>query len=448
MSIDNSYPKVLIIGETFRLNGGGGITLINLFKNWNTDNLAIVTEKINETSFESGCKKFYRLGNLEIKMPFPFNLINKIDPSGDISPTEQIRNISILTQPKRKLRQSIKYSVEMAYYKILFLLGLYHANYKISISEQLLKWIEEFSPDIIYTQPFKYSDMVFAIELKRKTGIPLAIHLMDDSVSFLNHPNLLYFYWKSRINNTFKQLVENADIHLSVSQTMAEEYTKRYNKTFIPFRNPIDIDSWEPHIKKDWSLNGEVKIIYTGRLAMPNIDSLYTFCKVVNRLYSAGYKIKLDIYSIDNNSEFNAKIHNFKPVVLHKAVSFDKIPALITKSDIAFLPIDFTRKGLRYAKYSLSTKTSEYMISGVPILLFAPKEVALTSYAETNNCMYSVTDNNLDVLSEALMEFIKNKDLRASLAQKAISVAESDSNALLVRKKFRETLNSGIRIKV
>ena len=27
-----NYSRVLIVGETFRMNGGGGITLTNLFK--------------------------------------------------------------------------------------------------------------------------------------------------------------------------------------------------------------------------------------------------------------------------------------------------------------------------------------------------------------------------------------------------------------------------------
>jgi glycosyltransferase involved in cell wall biosynthesis len=450
MSIDNNrYPKVLIIGETFRLNGGGGITLVNLFKGWNQDQLAIITERIHETSFQSGCKKFYRLGKSEIRMPFPFNFINKIPTSGDFSVSEN-KSKTLSQQIKPNIIQRIKFNIEDLYYKILILLGLTHAKYRISLSDSLLKWIKDFSPDIIYAQPFKYSDMVFAKELKEKTGLPLAIHLMDDSVSFLNTPNLFNFYWKKKINSTFKQLVNVSDIHLCISDAMAREYFNRYKKTFIPFRNPIEIEAWTPYVKQNWSSDKtqEVNIIYTGRLAVPNIHALYTFCQVVESLNSKGYHVKLSIYSIDSNPKFKELIKHLDSIRIFNSVPFDKIPELVTKFDIAFLPIDFTEKGMKYARYSISTKTSEYMISGVPILLFAPKQVALTLYAEENNCMYSVTENNLDTLADALEKLINDNQLREILAKKAFAIAKSDSDALVVREKFVKilTYNSPVNI--
>lgn len=182
----------------------------------------------------------------------------------------------------------------------------------------------------------------------------------------------------------------------SSDQSMSEEYLKRYNRSFIPFRNPVEISSWKPFIKKNWTLNDEVNIVYTGRLAVPNINSLLTYCQVIDELNTIGYRINLHIYSIDTNSSFLAKIKKFKSVYIHKAVKFGQIPALITQFDFAFLPIDFTPKGFKYAQFSVSTKTSEYMISGVPILLFAPGNIALTEYARKNKCMYIVSENDKD----------------------------------------------------
>ena len=129
-------------------------------------------------------------------------------------------------------------------------------------------------------------------------------------------------------------------------------------------------------------------------------------------------------------------------MVIHNAVPFSKIPSLITQFDLTVLPIDFTKSGIKYAKYSVSTKTSEYMISGVPILLFAPEEVALTAYAKKNKCMYSVSENNEDGLFDGFMELINNYNLRVTIAQKAIEVAKSDSVATEVRKRFVDVLQS------
>jgi len=84
------------------------------------------------------------------------------------------------------------------------------------------------------------------------------------------------------------------------------------------------------------------------------------------------------------------------------------------------------------------------MISGVPILLFAPEEVALTSYAKEYKCMHSVSENSMNKLTDALIELINDTNLRSTLAKKAIEVAKSDSDASEVRNKFKEVLSSCI----
>lgn len=440
MSIDKTFPKILILGETFRVNGGGGITLINLFKGWDPKNLAVVTERIYETSFEVGCKKFYRLGDLELKMPFPFNHINKIQPSGEVKVLEQEKN-QTLTKQKQKKKQIIKFRVEKAYYKLLLITGIYHFLNKITLSEQLLDWINEYSPDIIYAQPFRFSDMLFIAELQQKTSIPMAVHIMDDSISFLNKPNLLYYYWRKKTKSVFRQLIDSSIVLMSISQLMSDEYYKRYKRKFIPIRNPIELSKWVPFIKQTWRISDTVNIIYTGRLAIPNVNTLFQFCKVVDHLNKTGQNITFDIFSIDDNKRFKRNIENLFGVYVHNPIPYEEIPQLIPQYDIALLPIDFNKKGIRYAKYSISTKTSEYMISGVPILLIAPKEVALSIYAIEKKCMLCVNEDNHDQISAALVKLIEDKSLRESLAHKAIAVAETDSDAKKVRQEFKFLLD-------
>lgn len=433
-----NYSRVLIVGETFRMNGGGGITLTNLFKDWPSDKMAVVTERIYETSSDSNCVKFYQLGHLEQKLPFPLNKLIHNYKSGEVD----IRSSKLKNpESKKRFSQVLKSSARVILNKLLIFSGIYHFIFKTEISDQLLDWIRKYSPDIIYAQPFRYSDMEFISELQKKTSIPMAIHIMDDSISFLNKPNLLFLYWRRRTKNVFRNLVDSSVVSLSISKFMSEEYLRRYNKTFIPVRNPIDLDQWLPYIKNDWEISGKVRIIYTGRLAVPNINSLYVFCETVDSLNKSGSGIMLDIYSIDDNRRFGKRIKKFTGITLNKAVPYSAIPKLIPVYDIVLLPIDFDKRGIRFARYSISTKTSEYMISGVPVLLFAPENVALTAYANENRCMLSVSENNRDKLSEALLNLINDKVLRETLARKAIEVAKIDSDANAVREEFKSLLS-------
>lgn len=436
---DKVYPKVLIIGETFRYNGGGGITLINLFKEWPSEKIAIVTDRINETTTSPNVR-FYQLGQLEHKTPFPFSIFNKINRSGEVSP--KVDSTVIQSSPVKSI---LKPLLRKIYNNILQFLGIFYFLDKLELSDELVNWINEFSPDIIYSQPFRYKDMVFANQLKTETEIPLVIHIMDDSISFLNKPNILYFYWKKKTQQSFKNLVHSATVCMSISDAMSDEYFKRYNKNFIAFRNPIEIDIWRPFIKTSWEIEEQIKIIYTGRLAVPNINSLYSFCQVIHNLNVNGYSIMFDIYSIDTNIKFYNQIKKLQGISIKKAVSYTEIPALLSQYDITFLPIDFSNKGIKYAKFSISTKTSEYMISGVPILLFAPENVALTTYAKKYDCMICVSENNLSLLSKTLVSIIENKEIRELISLNAVEIAKNRSSGLVVRKHFYEVLSSAIQ---
>lgn len=437
------YLRVLILGETFRLNGGGGITLINLFKDWPSDKLAVVTERLFETSTDTNCLKFYQLGDLEQKLPFPLSLLRKNINSGEVD--IKLNRISHSDNGKN-ISQFPKSYIRRIFNDLLIFFGVYHFIYKTVLSNQLLDWISEYSPDIIYAQPFRYSDMEFINELQKKTSIPLAIHIMDDSISFLNKPNLLYFYWRQKTKSVFQQLIDRSVVSLSISQFMSDEYYKRYKKIFIPIRNPVELSQWLPYIKNDWEVSDTINIIYTGRLAIPNINSLYRFCEVVDSLNKLGRNIKFDIYSIDDNRSFRKKIKHFRGIYVNSPIPYGDIPKLIPKYDILLLPIDFNKTGIKYAKYSISTKTSEYMISGVPILLIAPKEVALTSYAIENNCMLSVSEDKIEKITNALVRLINDKSLRESLAKKAFDVVKKDSDANYVRQKFKFLLSSKSKI--
>ena len=88
--------------------------------------------------------------------------------------------------------------------------------------------------------------------------------------------------------------------------------------------------------------------------------------------------------------------------------------------------------------YSMSTKTAEYMISGVPILVYAPIQTALAKYAKEEEWAYLIDTNKKNVLFDALKELYSNIDLRRLLANKAKAVAIKNHDAINVRNQFRE----------
>lgn len=428
------YPKALIIGQSFHLRSGGGITLSNLFYGWDKNSIAVAAAFIDNPSFEV-CENYYQLGSREFETRFPFNLnpwSNTIE-SGAINRRGLSDSISSMTNKKNII-------IRIVYERFLAVTGLIHYKRKFKISSKFLSWIKEFSPDLIYSQLSSLEQIRIVNSLHRKLNLPMAIHIMDDWPQIIGKEYFPGIIWQKVINKEFCNLLSTAEALFSISEAMSEEYMRRYGLKFIPFHNPIVIDNWLPYSKIRWEIEGVFKILYTGRIGRANGKAIIYMANIVNEMNLKENKIRLDIFTPDYNTKDAASITNLRGVHLEKTIPYAKMPALLPSYDLLFLPLDFDKNGIRFAQFSMPTKASEYMISGTPILVFADKKTALAKYAIRDSWAYVVTENNKMILTEAINELFSNYSLRKKLSIKAREVVIQNEDAKIVRENFRKTL--------
>src|SRR5262249_7147720 len=93
-----SLPKVLIIGQPFNNDTGGGITLSNLFSGWDKDKIAVVCSPylLQDNIDTNICDTYYQLGQKEGRRIFPFNLFNRKYYSGVIKFTNEKKSTAVL----------------------------------------------------------------------------------------------------------------------------------------------------------------------------------------------------------------------------------------------------------------------------------------------------------------------------------------------------------------
>jgi glycosyltransferase involved in cell wall biosynthesis len=440
--LKKAFPKVIIIGETFRLNGGGGITMSNLFKEWPPENIGVVTSLIDETD-PTTKYRYYQLGTDEMKYPLPFCLMQKAKLSGEYYFKNIRKNNGTVSFAQSTFINRLIKKVKSIFNKILSLFGLDSSFHKIRLSEKLLEWIRNFNPDIIYIQPFLHRNMRFGTLLYHQLSIPYAIHIMDDSISFINKSLLFRKRLHWIIDRDFRELISNARVHMCISESMAVEYESRYNQKFLTFRNPVEIETWLPYQKKALQVKtNELKIIYTGRLFSPTHYSLIDMCQVVDKLNRDGCKVILDIFTYDENKKFKKAVNELIGINLKSPVIVTEIPGLVQQYDIFFLCLDFDRYALRYSQYSISTRVSEGMISAVPILMYGPESTAMHSYFKLTRSGYCVGEHSQEKLENAIIELWHNQCMREELSINAVNHVIEHNNASVVRERFRQTLNT------
>jgi glycosyltransferase involved in cell wall biosynthesis len=436
------YPKTLIIGEVFKNSTGGGITLLNLFHDWPAENLAVLSERCHEANVGI-CHNYYQLGRNEIVYSRLMRKRVYQRESGSYSITaldvkNENTNLKSKDTDKRKskiIKTLLNYSGFLPFFRSLHL------------TDELICWIDDYAPDLIYCQIFSLQSIQLVELIRQKTKLPILIHIMDDFINAATPPSLLYYYWKHKLNVSFIRLLEKTSVCLCISDGMAIEYEKRYGRKFYPVHNPVDVDFW---IRKNCTdikpkLTGaNFKILYSGKISNGCINALLTFSDAIFLLRKKGIEVNLHISS--NFDSYPKLIETFtnKGVVIEPYVQYAKLPDKLRKFDLLLIPYDI--KGKHYKRYLLSmpTKMTEYMATGVPVLVFAPEKSAIVLYAKKRNVSFTFTNDNIEKLASYLNEIIFNHSDRKTISSNAIDLVLASHSTSTVRAGFLKHLSDAV----
>jgi glycosyltransferase involved in cell wall biosynthesis len=80
------------------------------------------------------------------------------------------------------------------------------------------------------------------------------------------------------------------------------------------------------------------------------------------------------------------------------------------------------------------------MISGTPILVYAPQETAVSRFCHKNECAMCVNDHSEDAVAQAITYLIHNEAYRRELSRKAVKLATELFDAGIVRGKLYNVL--------
>lgn len=432
------FKKVLIYGQTFNDFSGGGITLTNLFKDWPCEALAVISYPFMlHNSSTDVCRNYYQIGRDELTWRFPFSLVKQRFPSGKV----EIRTggkLPVLRE-SRNIRHSISSTILTPTIKWL---GLVHCISWIQMSRKLQEWLSDFKPEVIYIQISNRESIRFAIELIDYLKIPSVIHMMDDWPSTISSRGLFKAYWHKRIDHDFRLLLDKTNTHLSISNLMSEEYHGRYGKKFIPFHNPVDPETIRSQTSVVKPVGRQFRILYLGRVGTANKRSIRSFATFVSKYKPDKIEVEFDIYTKDINSRFVKRLGGLERVNIGGSLDHDEIHLYMRKYDLLLLPLDFTASGLKFSRLSIPTKASEYMISGTPILVFAPPQTAVSKFFLEQECGHCVDSDDFRSLNAAMSLLIGNEGYRVELGRKAIDHATRLFSGVAIRRSFRELINS------
>lgn len=258
-------------------------------------------------------------------------------------------------------------------------------------------------------------------------------------------PYFLYFYdlyYGNNFSLPYKilayflepRLFKEAEKVFVMSETLQEYYQKKYEREAILIRNSIPIPESKPKTKINHL--EPYKIVFTGTIFELQADAIKNLIKAVGEIQNP--KIQFWLYSPhDKNFLNNQGIFESEKVIFAQGLP-QEMPEIQKSADILFVPLSFKTKYTLVINTSSPGKTYEYLVSGRPILIHAPRKSYLAQYIKKHNCGLVVDEENIEQLKEAIKKLIFNKTLVKELVKNAWQTAILNHDAKLNSQKFQE----------
>jgi glycosyltransferase involved in cell wall biosynthesis len=352
--------------------------------------------------------------------------------------------------------------VQTAIYPNIF--RLTSNNNKKSISHlfnflsSLNKFIKERKTEsVIYLYPTSkiFHDFVYLIYFKllRKNKIFCEINELRSTnlytktppsnsfkkiVFYLKYPLVLLIYKVSEIQTFFYD-------GLIVISTNLDRYFTRYTRKIIRIPILCDISTSISTKHSPYYKDEPFKICFSGTVnsRKEGFNLLFEALENVNKQK----KVELHLYgtfSGSDRSEINELIKKYdlnEKVLYHGLINPDDLTAEFLKYNLLILPRPATKQN----KYGFSTKLSEYMVSGVPVLVTAVSDNKL--YIKDGFNGYLVAPGSSSEMTSKIFSIIDNYNNDDSIASNAYKTAAKEFDYKLYTQKlikffFNETVSN------
>jgi glycosyltransferase involved in cell wall biosynthesis len=279
-------------------------------------------------------------------------------------------------------------------------------------------------------------------QLSKLKNIPMVVHMMDDWPAVTYRQGILGPLVRPFIRRQLDKVFRQAAVRMGICDEMCEAYGHRYGYEFLSFQNALDVERWTPYRRAQWKVNVPFIVRYVGSIiANAQQESLLDVCRAVQELALAGEHIEMWVHTPESDSRYlRAAGLPFTSVRLKGPPSDDHIAELLSMSDLLVLPYNFDERSIRYIKLSMPTKAPAYMISAVPVLVYAPKVVATAKYAANEGWGSVVSIQGVRHVREEIYRLMKDEEARRRYGERAHQLACERHNAASIRPAFWKRL--------
>jgi glycosyltransferase involved in cell wall biosynthesis len=253
----------------------------------------------------------------------------------------------------------------------------------------------------------------------RDLGLPFYAHMHDLWIENLTPGSPL-----ARFAEKWEPIIiREARRVLSMTEAMQKYYENKYG---------IRTDLLPHTIREQDYLNVTMRppampaptVLFVGAVSPPmNLDALKVLA-AASELLPTGYELlfctSMDLQALKQQGIQSSRLRA-------QYVSRAEVQRLQSGAHVLIAPLSHKNGSIEEVRTVFSTKLCEYLVSGRPIIVFAPEDSYHAESARKNGWAYVVTEDSPAAVAEAIMKVVTKEDLAAGLVRGALQEAYSRS---------------------
>jgi glycosyltransferase involved in cell wall biosynthesis len=293
----------------------------------------------------------------------------------------------------------------------------------------MVREINKYKPDVVFSHCPDIDYFICAYQAAILCKIPFYSHMHD--LWEENHGPDTYLgkmalKWEAKILKNSKRV-------LCMTETQKLHYKTKYNidADILPHTVPDEIlDKINPSFKEQ----KRNELLFTGTVSkVMNLDALKVLAETTRSLQN---EINITLCTSTQHSDFERLGIDSSNWDI-KWMSREEVQKLQQQVSILFAPLSHKNCGIDEVKTVLSTKLLEYLISGRPILIFAPKDSFHAVSASKGGWALVVDVDDSKVLAQEIKRLLNDIDLQKRLVANAFKEAQNRRASVFAKKLYQ-----------
>lgn len=297
-------------------------------------------------------------------------------------------------------------------------------------------WIEREKPTCIFLAPGS-STFIYRVALRiaERRGLPLYTYICDEFY-FVSPPT------KPLARLRFRLLKRRLEQTMRRSQglfVICDELADAYHQAFGLPSQVIHTGTDYPIAPAPRGRGAVTGATYLGTLSPDRHRALADVGRALDRINDRlGTQHILFLYTDELTPEAREVLASVRSIRYGGYVTGAHLDAALHQADILLHIESFTPEAVERVKRSVSSKLADCLGSGVPLLAYAPAEVASMRYLQEHHAAVCVTSP--DELEDALLTLLEDEQVRRDVTEAALALAARNHVAAINSRRLRDIL--------